>query len=198
MECPNCISWLGCCFCRAAQPYVEQASTPWQELKQQTRQCFRMSRTTGNCKASRTRSRWAVLMTGMCTSNWRVSRICPLRKKRSPSGNGYPGSKSCYKLKAESYAYEPAGVAKWSAVKDGEQQSLLRSSPRGDLSYGQFAVRRLEIDTQYRGEITRAVSADYKRPENMPQKKDNVIPKTPSDSSSSCGWEGTQWVCRSL
>jgi hypothetical protein len=79
-------------------------------------------------------------------------------------------------------------------VTDDEQLSLLSEFSRGGLSYGQFAVKRLEIDMKYRGEITRAVSADYKRQGNP----DNAIPKAPSDSSSTCGWEGKQWVCRSL
>jgi DNA modification methylase len=104
----------------------------------------------------------------------------------------------CYKIKAESYTYELANVAKWSEVTDSEQLSLVSEFSKGNLSYGQFASKRLEIDTRYRGQITRAVSSDYKHPENMRQEKDSVMPKTPSDSSSSCGWEGTQWVCRSL
>ena len=40
--------------------------------------------------------------------------------------------KPCYKIKAESYAYEPASVAKWSAVKDGEQQSLVLEFSQGE------------------------------------------------------------------
>jgi hypothetical protein len=107
-------------------------------------------------------------------------------------------ARTLLQAKVESYTYEPASIAKWSAVTDREQQSLLSEFLRGDLSYGQLAVKRLEIDTKYRGEITSAVSADYKRPENMPQEKNSVMPKTTSDSSSSCRWEGAQWVCRSL
>ena len=68
----------------------------------------------------------------------------------------------------------------------------------GNFSNGEFAERCLEFDTPYSGEITRAVSADYKYPENMQQKKGNVIQNMPLDPSSSVGWEGTQWICRSL
>jgi len=91
-----------------------------------------------------------------------------------------------------------AGIAKWSAVTDSEQLSLVAEFARGNISYAQFASRRLEIDTRYRGEITRAVVADYKNSGNGQQNKNNALPKATADPSSSCGWEGTQWVCRSL
>lgn len=177
---------------------VEQASTPWQSLKQQSRQCFL------NLKSDRELKSISNKVTLESTYDrdvyFELANIkdIPTRDEKSAIKKWLSRLKPCYKIKAESYAYEPASVAKWSAATDGEQQSLVLELSKGDISYGQFAVKRLEIDTRYSGEITRAVSADYKYPENMRQKKDNVMPKTPSDSSSSCGWEGTQWVCRSL
>lgn len=177
---------------------VEQVLTPWQSLKQQSRQCFldlkkdrELKSISNKVTLDSTYDRDVYFeLAGIGATPTPDEKIA-IRKWASRL-------KPCYKIKVESYAYEPASVAKWSATTDGEQQSLVLEFSRGDLSYGQFAVKRLEIDTRYRGEITRAVSADYKHPENMQQKKDNVIPKAPSDSSPACGWEGTQWVCRSL
>jgi hypothetical protein len=104
----------------------------------------------------------------------------------------------CYKLKSESYAYEPRNVAIWSAAADSEQLMLVSELAKGSLSYGEFAAKRLEIDTRYRNQIIRAIAADYKKPENMQQPKIKDSAKPSASPSSSCGWEGTQWVCRSL
>ncbi|OIQ91840.1 hypothetical protein GALL_262110 [mine drainage metagenome] len=177
---------------------VEQARTPWEELKQQTRLCL------SDVRSDREFSSIADKVTLGGTYDPDVYfelagiKDRPTAEEKIVIRKWVARLKACYKIKAESYAYEPAGVAKWAAMTDDEQLSLLSEFSRGDLSYGRFAVKRLEIDMKYRGEITRAVSADYKRPENQPQKKDSAIPKAPSDSSSTCGWEGKQWVCRSL
>jgi hypothetical protein len=181
-----------------ASSTVEQAKTPWDALKQETRQCL------SDVKNDRELRSIANKVTLGGTYDRDVYfelagiKDLPTAEEKIVIGKWVAKLKPCYKVKAESYAYEPAGIAKWSAVMDGEQQTLLSEFSRGNLSYGRFAAMRLDIDTKYRGEITRAVSADYKRPESMPQKKDNALPKVPTDSSSSCGWEGKQWVCRSL
>ena len=177
---------------------VEQARTPWEELKQEARLCL------SDVRSDRAFRSIADKVTLDGTYDREVYfelagiKDRPTAEEKTVIRKWAARLKSCYKIKAESYAYEPAGVAKWAAMTDDEQLSLLSEFARGDLSYGQFAVKRLEIDMKYRGEITRAISADYKRPENQPQKKDGAIPKATPESSSTCGWEGKQWVCRSL
>ena len=59
----------------------------------------------------------------------------------------------CYKIKARSYAYEPRNVALWSAALDSDQLALVMELHKGNLSYGQFAAKRLEVDTAYREDI---------------------------------------------
>lgn len=177
---------------------VEQAKTPWDALKQETRQCL------SDVKNDRELGSIANKVTLGSTYDRDVYfelagiKDLPTTEEKIVIGKWIAKLKPCYKVKAESYAYEPAGIAKWYAVTDVEQQALLSEFSRGNLSYGRFAAMRLDIDTKYRGEITRAVSAGYKRQENTPQDKDSEMQKTPADSSSSCGWEGKQWVCRSL
>lgn len=181
-----------------ANSSVEQSKTPWEALKQETRQCL------SDVKNDRELQSIASKVTLGSTYDRDVYfelagiKDLPTAEEKIVIGKWVAKLKPCYKVKAESYAYELASIAKWSAVTDREQQSLLSEFSRGNFSYGRFAVMRLEIDTKYRGEITRAVSADYKYPENIPQIKDSELPKIPTDSSSSCGWEGKQWVCRSL
>ena len=181
-----------------ASSTVEQAKTPWDALKQETRQCL------SDVKNDRELRSIANKVTLGSTYDRDVYfeladiKDLPTAEEKIVIEKWVAKLKPCYKVKAESYAYEPANIAKWSAVMDGEQQALLSEFSRGNLGYGRFAVMRLDIDTKYRSEITRAVSADYKRPESMPQKKDSELPKSPTGSSSSCGWEGKQWVCHSL
>jgi hypothetical protein len=181
-----------------ANSSVEQSKTPWESLKQETRQC--LSDVKNNRELQSIASKVSLGSTYDRDVYFELAGIkdLPTAEEKIAIRKWIAELEPCYKLKAESYTYEPASIAKWFAVTDREQQALLSEFSRGDLSYGQLAVKRLEIDTKYRGEITRAVSADYKHPENMPQEKDSVMSKPPSDSSSSCGWEGTQWVCRSL
>ena len=94
----------------------------------------------------------------------------------------------CYKIKAQGYAYEPQNVAIWSAALDSDQLVLILELYKGNLSYAQFAARRLEVDTVYRGKIIQAVAADYKKPENpskpdfLPQPKNTEIQKRPLTS----------------
>ena len=105
----------------------------------------------------------------------------------------------CYQIQAQSYAYEPAEVAKWSAATDNEQLLLVWELYKGKLSYGQFAAKRLEVDTKYRGQIMNAIAADYKKPEVVQHPNNSKdMSKPPASPTSSCGWEGEQWVCRSL
>ena len=181
-----------------AGPSVEQAKTPWEALKQEARQCFSDVRKDAELKSIANKVTLGSTYDRDVYFELASIKDLPTAEERTAIGKWAARLKPCYKLRIESYAYEPASIAKWSAVMDGEQQALVSEFSRGGLSYGQFAARRLEIDTKYRSEITRAIAADYKRPENARQNKDGASQKSPQDSSSSCGWEGRQWVCRSL
>ena len=75
----------------------------------------------------------------------------------------------CYKIKAQGYPYEPRNVAIWSAALDSDQLVLILELQKGNLSYGKFAAKRLEVDTAYRGKIMQAVAADYKKPDYSPK-----------------------------
>lgn len=178
--------------------FVEQPKTPWESLKQQSRQCL------SNLKSDRELASIARKVT-LDTPYERDTYFELLNIKETPSSKekvviGKWASKleSCYKINSESYAYEPSAIAVLSAALDSEQLSLVLELAKGGLSYGEFAVKRLEIDTKYRGHITRAISADYKKPIDAAPQKNIGSPKTSPSQNSSCGWEGSQWVCRSL
>lgn len=163
--------------------FVEQPKGPWAELKRQSRQCLM------DLKNDRELRIIANKVT-LESAYDRETYFELLNIKDRPTKDEKIAIKKwasklelCDEIKAESYAYEPVGVAAWSAALDSEQQALVLELSRGALSYGEFAAKRLEIDTRYRGEIVRAVAADYKKPENVQQKKNNVLPK-PSLTSS--------------
>ncbi len=177
---------------------VDQARTPWQQLQQRSRQCFLDLKNDTQLESIAHKVTLDSTYDRAVYFKLASINVLPSPDEQIAIRSWDSKLKSCYRLKAQRYDYEPAAVARWSRVKDGEQQALVRIFSKGNLSYGEFAVKRLEIDTRYRGEITRAVSADYKRPEDTQQKMGNVIQNTPSDPLSSCGWEGTQWICRSL
>jgi hypothetical protein len=95
---------------------------------------------------------------------------------------------NCYKIKAEGYAYESRDVALWSAALDSDQLVLILELQKGNLSYGKFAAKRLEVDTAYREKIVQAVAAGYKkpdyspRPNYAPQPRSSEIQKRPVTS----------------
>ena len=84
----------------------------------------------------------------------------------------------CYKIKAQGYPYEPRNVAIWSAALDSDQLVLILELQKGNLSYGKFAAKRLEVDTAYRGKILQAVAADYKKPDYPPKPDYSPPPKS--------------------
>jgi len=177
---------------------IDRPRTQWQQLQQLSHQCFldlkndsQLESIAHKVTLDRTYDRDLYFKLAGINATPAPDEQIAIRKWEAKL-------KTCYKLKAKGYAYEPASVAKWSREMDGEQLALVHTFSGGRLSYGEFAARRLEIDTRYRSEITGAISADYKRPEDMQQKKANVIQSTPSDPWSACGWEGAQWICRSL
>ncbi len=162
--------------------FVEQPKGPWAELKQQSRQCLM------DLKNDRELRIIANKVTLESTYE-RDTYFELLNIKDHPTSGEKIAIKKwasklerCDEIKAEGYAYEPAGVARWSAALDNEQQALVLELAQGELSYGEFAAKRLEIDTRYRGQIVRAIAADYKKPENV-QKKNNVLPKPTLTSS---------------
>jgi hypothetical protein len=83
----------------------------------------------------------------------------------------------CYRIKAQSYAYEPHNVALWSAALDSDQLTLVMELYKGNVSYSKFAAKRLEVDTTYRGKILQAVAADYQKPDYAPQPKPDYTPQ---------------------
>jgi hypothetical protein len=85
----------------------------------------------------------------------------------------------CYKIKARAYAYEPHDVALLSAALDSDQLVLILEFQKGKISYSQFASKRLELDTIYRGKILQAVSAGYKKPDFTQQPNEVLPPKKP-------------------
>jgi hypothetical protein len=179
-----------------ANLFVEQPKTRWESLKQESRQCLMDIKSDRELKPIAHK----VMLEGLYDRDVYFEL---LNIEEIPTSNEKVAIKKwtsrlerCYKIKAESYAYEPPAVAVWSAATDSEQLMLVSELHKGNLSYGQFAARSLEIDTKYRGQIMRAIAADYKNPDNLHQQKGSALPKTSSDSS--CGWEGNQWVCRSL
>ncbi len=177
---------------------VEQPKGPWAILKQETHQCL------ANLKSDPELKLIAKKVT--LDSHYDRDEYFELQSIEALPG---PREKvvikkwatkleQCYKLRAESYAYEPAGVALLSAASDSEQLALILELSKGNLSYGDFAIKRLELDTKYRGEIVRAISTDYKKREARPPVNSSMPPNPSSGSSSSCGWVGNQWICRSL
>ncbi|MBI5889216.1 MAG: hypothetical protein HZB47_00880 [Nitrosomonadales bacterium] len=184
---PGCANW-----------FVEQPKGPWAILRHEFHQCL------SNLKDDSELRPIAGKVT-LDTLYDRDEYFDLLNIEESPSAKEKIAIRKwasklerCYKIQAESYAYEPPEVAKWSAATDSEQILLVWELYKGNLSYGQFAAKRLEIDTKYRGQIMNAIAADYKKPENLQRPNSNESPKLPSSSSSSCGWEGAHWVCRSL
>jgi hypothetical protein len=178
--------------------FEEQPKGPWASIKKEYRQCLSNLKTDQELKliankvsleSHYDRDEYFELqdITGVPTPKEKIA----IKKWASKL-------ERCYKIKSESYAFEPANVAAWSAASDKEQLGLVLELSKGNLSYGDFATKRLEVDTKYRGEIVRAISADYKNHETTPQPKNSVLPNTSPNSNSSCGWQAGQWVCRSL
>ncbi len=85
----------------------------------------------------------------------------------------------CYKIKSKAYAYEPRDVALLSVALDSDQLLLILEFQKGKISYGQFAAKRLELDTAYREKILAAVAAGYKKPDYPQQPKNTQLPKKP-------------------
>ncbi len=85
----------------------------------------------------------------------------------------------CYKIKSKAYAYEPHDVALLSAALDSDQLVLMLEFQKGKISYGQFAEKRLELDTAYREKILKAVAAGYKKPDYPQQPQNTQLPKKP-------------------
>ncbi|MBU1480045.1 MAG: hypothetical protein KKH12_00060 [Gammaproteobacteria bacterium] len=103
----------------------------------------------------------------------------PTRKEKVAIKKWATKLEHCYKIKARAYVYEPRNVALWSAALDSDQLVLVLELQKGNLSYGQFAAKRLEVDTAYRGKILQAVAADYKKPEYSQPPNNTQLPRNP-------------------
>jgi hypothetical protein len=178
--------------------FVEQPKGPWAILKQESHQCL------ANLKSDSELKPIAKKVT--LDSHYDRDEYFELQSIEAQPSSKEKGVirkwatklERCYKLKSESYAYEPSGVAMLSAASDSEQLALILELSKGSLSYGDFAIKRLELDTKYRGEIVRAISTDYKNRDGRPPVNASSPQSPPSGSNSSCGWVGNQWICRSL
>ncbi len=107
--------------------------------------------------------------------------------------------KVCYKIRAAHYVYESPRVAKVSMESDAEQQQLVTELYKGNLSFGQFASRRIQLDSNRSSRFVRAVNADIEEYE-AGQRQPSAGSRTAPSSSSACGYEGSsgsyRWVCR--
>jgi hypothetical protein len=178
--------------------FVEQPKGPWAILKQESHQCLANLKSDPELKPI---VKKVTLDTHYDRDEYfelQSIEAQPSPREKVVIKKWATKLERCYKLRAESYAYEPAGVAMLSAASDSEQLVLILELSKGNLSYGDFAIKRLELDTKYRGEIVRAISADYKSREGRPPLNNGLPQNPPSSSSSSCGWVGNQWICRSL
>jgi hypothetical protein len=163
--------------------FVEQPKGPWAIYKQEFRQCL------ADLKDDRELKAIANKVT--LESNYDRDEYFdllgiedrPTAKEKVAIKKWASKLERCYKIKAQCYAYEPPDVALWSAASDSEQMVLILELHKGNLSYGQFAAKRLEVDTTYRGKILQAITAGYKKsekaPELLPQPKNNEIPRKP-------------------
>lgn len=106
----------------------------------------------------------------------------------------------CYKIKAAHYVYESPRVARVSIESDAEQQLLVTELYKGNLSFGQFAVKRDQIDSRRSSRFIRAVTTDIKEYEASQLQHPGGPGASPSSSDSLCGYEGANgsysWVCR--
>jgi hypothetical protein len=178
--------------------FEEQPKGPWAEIKKEYRQCLSNLKTDSELKIIANKVSLESHYDRDEYFGLQAIEKVPTAKERGAIKNWASKLERCYKIKSESYRYEPANVAMWSAASDSEQLALVSELSKGNLSYGTFATRRLEIDTKYQGEIVRAISADYKKPTDSSPPQSPSSPKSPPSVNSSCGWEGNQWICRSL
>jgi hypothetical protein len=178
--------------------FEEQPKGPWAITKQESRHCFSDLKSDRELKAIEGKVTLDSIYDRDAYFELLNIEDLPSPKEKAVIRKWSSKLERCYKIKSESYVYEPRNVAIWSAAADSEQLLLVSELSKGNLSYGEFAAKRLEVDTRYRSQIIRAIAADYKKPENMQQPRIKDSSKPSASPSSSCGWEGTQWVCRSL
>lgn len=178
--------------------FEEQPQGPWAIAKQEARYCFSDLKSDRELKAIREKVTLDSVYDRDVYFELLNIEDLPTSNEKAVIKKWSSRLERCYKIKSGSYAYEPRNVAIWSAAADSEQLVLVSEFSRGGLSYGEFAAKRLEIDTRYRNQITKAIASDYRRPENMQQPRVKDTTRPPASPSSSCGWEGAQWVCRSL
>jgi len=155
--------------------FEKQPQSPWAVIKQESRQCLADMKNDQQLNAIADK-------VSLDTAYDRDTYFDLLSIDDTPTSTEKTAIKKwalklerCYKIKARGYAYEPRQVAIWSAALDSDQLVLILELQRGNLSYGKFAAKRLEVDTAYRGKIMQAVAADYKKPD-YPSKPDYAPP----------------------
>jgi hypothetical protein len=178
--------------------FEEQPQGPWAITKQEAHHCFSDLKSDRELRAIRDKVTLDSIYDRDAYFELLNIEDLPTSSEKAVIKKWSSKLERCYRIKSGSHAYEPRNVAIWSAAADSEQLALVLELSKGSLSYGEFAAKRLEIDTRYRNQIIRAIAADYKKPENMQQPRVKDTTKPAASPSSSCGWEGTQWVCRSL
>ncbi len=107
----------------------------------------------------------------------------------------------CYKIRAAHHAYESPRVVMASIESDAEQQLLVTELYKGKLSFGQFAIKRNQLNSLRSSLFLHAVTADIKEFEaSQLYRPDGSKTAPPPSSNSPCGYVGSKgnyrWVCR--
>jgi hypothetical protein len=174
------ILWVGLLFLSGCSSLFEkQPKGPWSILKHEYRQCLLDLKKDRELDAIADKVTLDVVYDRDEYFDLLSIEATPTRKEKVAIRKWASKLEHCYKIKSQAYAYEPRDVALWSAALDSDQLVLILEFHKGKISYGQFAAKRLELDTAYRGKILQAVAAGYKK-SDYPQQSDNAeLPKNP-------------------
>jgi len=159
--------------------FEKQPKGPWAILKHEYRQCLNDLKDDSELDAIADKVTLDTVYDRDEYFDLLIIEDTPTRKEKVAIKIWATKLEHCYKIKAQAYAYEPRNVALWSAALDSDQLVLVLELQKGNLSYGKFAAKRLEVDTTYRGKILQAVAADYKKPEYSQPPPNAQLPKTP-------------------
>jgi hypothetical protein len=159
--------------------FEKQPKGPWATLKHEYRQCLKDLKNDSELDAIADKVTLDTVYDRDEYFDLLSIEDKPTRKEKVAIRNWATKLEHCYKIKAQSYVYEPHNVALWSAALDSDQLVLILELHKGKLSYGKFAAKRLEVDTAYRGKILQAVAADYKKPEYTPPPDNMEMPRKP-------------------
>lgn len=145
---------------------IDQTSNSFESLQHQYRQCFKSLRNDQELRSIANK----VTLESFYEKDihFELQRIVevPTQEEKNVIRKWATKLESCYKIKAESYAYALPDVASLSALEDSEQQLLVAELYKGSLTYGQFAAKHRGIDSKYRGLILQAEVIDQKSKQN--------------------------------